>query len=66
MKNDPHNELLDCWDPSSRDAFRDLTAPKCPLEAERDRTGLCGEAQSDGVPCLDPKRKCEVCGRAHP
>lgn len=28
------------------------------------RTGLCGEAQADGVPCYELGRKCETCERA--
>ena len=65
MKPEPHNEMLECWDPSTRDAFKDVGGEKCPLEAEREGTGLCDESQSDGVPCTDPKRQCERCGRAH-
>lgn len=59
------DDRLECWDPASLDSFRDLAKTKGPLDAERERTGLCGEAQSDGVPCTDPKRLCEICGRAH-
>lgn len=65
MNENPHNEILDCWIPASTDAFRDVPGRKCPLEPDREQTGLCGEAQSDGVPCTDPTRLCEVCGRAH-
>jgi len=61
----PSDDRLECWDPKSQDSLRDSEVPKCPLEAERDQTGLCGEAQSDGVPCTDPTRRCEICGRAH-
>ncbi len=27
-------------------------------------TGLCAEAQADGVPCTDVGRSCDVCERA--
>jgi len=27
-------------------------------------TGLCAEAQADGVPCYDAGRQCDVCGRS--
>ncbi len=30
---------------------------------ERTQTGLCGEAQADGVPCDETGRECETCGR---
>ncbi len=33
---------------------------------ERDATGLCEEAQADGVPCFEVGRECDVCGRARP
>ncbi len=26
-------------------------------------TGLCPEAQADGVPCPDPATSCDTCGR---
>ena len=29
-------------------------------------TGLCPEAQGDGVPCHGTEGECEVCGRALP
>jgi hypothetical protein len=29
-------------------------------------TGLCCEAQGDGVPCHGPAGECEACGRALP
>ncbi|MCK5688237.1 hypothetical protein KAI87_03150 [Myxococcota bacterium] len=29
-----------------------------------DNTGLCGEAQADGVPCEDPTKNCEECDQA--
>jgi hypothetical protein len=29
-------------------------------------TGLCCEAQGDGVPCAGPDGECEVCGRQLP
>ena len=32
---------------------------------ERSQTGLCGEAQADGVPCPSASRQCELCGFAH-
>ncbi len=28
-------------------------------------SGLCDEAQADGVPCAEPGRVCETCERAH-
>lgn len=59
------DDRLDCWDPASLESFRDLPGAGCPLDAEREQTGLCGEAQADGVPCVDSKRLCELCGRAH-
>lgn len=33
---------------------------------DRDLTGLCGEAQADGVPCYESGRQCETCARARP
>jgi hypothetical protein len=35
-------------------------------EAPAGGTGLCPEAQADGVPCTELGRDCEVCERAHP
>ena len=32
--------------------------------AEIEGTGLCGEAQADGVPCVGTERKCPECDRA--
>jgi hypothetical protein len=29
-----------------------------------DLTGLCDEAQADGVPCFEAGRQCETCARA--
>jgi hypothetical protein len=29
-------------------------------------TGLCPEAQADGVPCTELGRDCEICERAYP
>ena len=29
-------------------------------------TGLCPEAQADGVPCTELGRECEICERAYP
>jgi len=29
-----------------------------------DQSGLCDEAQADGVPCPDLGRDCEICERA--
>jgi hypothetical protein len=29
-------------------------------------TGLCPEAQADGIPCHEVGRDCETCGRAAP
>jgi hypothetical protein len=29
-------------------------------------TGLCAEAQADGVPCTELERDCEICERAYP
>jgi hypothetical protein len=31
-----------------------------------DLTGLCDEAQADGVPCFEAGRQCETCARAKP
>ncbi len=38
-----------------------------PLEAATDwrSSGLCDEAQADGVPCSEPGRTCECCEHAH-
>jgi hypothetical protein len=33
---------------------------------DRDLTGLCDEAQADGVPCYEAGRQCETCARARP
>jgi hypothetical protein len=35
-------------------------------EAPAGGTGLCPEAQADGVPCTELGRDCEVCERAFP
>jgi hypothetical protein len=59
------DDRLDCWDPAKRDSFRDLANAKDTPDTERKQTGLCGEAQADGVPCVTPKTLCELCGRAH-
>ncbi|MBZ5637653.1 MAG: hypothetical protein LAO51_02735 [Acidobacteriia bacterium] len=34
--------------------------------ADTNRTGLCEEAQADGVPCYELGRPCETCERARP
>jgi hypothetical protein len=34
------------------------------FDPEWDGTGLCAEAQADGVPCHEVGRSCDVCGRA--
>ena len=33
---------------------------------DRNGTGLCEEAQADGVPCYEAGRQCETCARARP
>lgn len=30
------------------------------------QTGLCEEAQADGIPCYELGRRCECCERARP
>ncbi len=35
-------------------------------QEDRDLTGLCEEAQADGVPCYEVGRECDTCGRARP
>jgi hypothetical protein len=35
-------------------------------EAPAGGTGLCPEAQADGVPCTELGRDCEICERAFP
>jgi hypothetical protein len=35
-------------------------------EADCGGTGLCPEAQADGVPCTEIGRDCEICERAAP
>ncbi|OGQ91685.1 MAG: hypothetical protein A2289_17910 [Deltaproteobacteria bacterium RIFOXYA12_FULL_58_15] len=30
------------------------------------QSGLCSEAQADGVPCTEVGRHCEICERADP
>lgn len=49
------------------------TASKTPSEVQRTPasplwtgTGLCCEAQGDGVPCRGTDGECETCGRAIP
>jgi len=49
------------------------TSPKAATEHEMapperlwTGTGLCCEAQGDGVPCVDTEGECETCGRAIP
>jgi len=42
------------------------TAPKPPPTQTWTGTGLCPEAQGDGVPCHGTEGECEECGRALP
>jgi hypothetical protein len=35
-------------------------------QEDRDVTGLCDEAQADGVPCYESGRQCDTCERARP
>ena len=37
---------------------------RAPRRHPRDVTGLCAEAQADGVPCQEVGRHCEICDRA--
>jgi hypothetical protein len=39
------------------------TAERSKNTRERKSTGLCGEAQADGVPCADTDCACESCER---
>jgi hypothetical protein len=43
-----------------------LTPPVPPTgsEPDWDATGLCDQAQADGVPCFELGRQCETCNRA--
>jgi hypothetical protein len=44
---------------------RDLTGGTTQTtDPEWEGTGLCPEAQADGVPCHQLGRACDVCGRA--
>ena len=43
----------------------DDTQKKKREEAPAGGTGLCPEAQADGVPCTELGRDCEVCERAY-
>jgi hypothetical protein len=58
------DDRQECWDPSRREPLPPSRTGRPPLPPERERTGLCGEAQADGVPCTDPACQCERCGRA--
>jgi hypothetical protein len=37
-----------------------------PTESEWRQSGLCAEAQADGIPCTALGRHCEICERADP
>jgi len=54
---DLRNDALKPHDP----ARRALEAPP-----EWGGTGLCAEAQADGVPCTVAGRACDTCGQAVP
>jgi len=41
-------------------------APETGREQTWTGTGLCPEAQGDGVPCFGTEGECERCGRALP
>ena len=34
------------------------------LETEWTGTGMCAQAQADGVPCFKAGRSCDICGKA--
>jgi hypothetical protein len=38
----------------------------CLCGGEWEGTGLCEQAQADGVPCYEVGRSCDACGRARP
>lgn len=42
------------------------TRPAAPPRPLWTGTGLCCEAQGDGVPCQGPDGECEACGKALP
>ena len=41
-----------------------LPAATWPTEKEWRQSGLCSEAQADGIPCTTLGRNCEICERA--
>jgi len=71
-----HDDRLECWNPAEQAPIDPPRPPRReePLEetvgetdeqhCDRHQTGLCVEAQADGVPCPDPSCRCEKCGRA--
>ena len=60
-----HDDRLECWNPADG-APVEPAPPKRAVEEHCDRhqTGLCAEAQADGVPCTDPSCRCEKCAHA--
>jgi len=63
------NDLAKALGRSILNHARDLNGKS--IVAEWEGTGLCPEAQADGVPCQQAGRSCDVCGqrvpeRSHP
>ena len=52
-------------DDPKRDSVKPDSKPEeSPTTPSWDQSGLCAEAQADGVPCTELGRKCEVCEHA--
>ena len=58
MDKDPHRTPLKAGEEKPGDPGGDQA------DTEWEGTGLCAEAQADGVPCLELGRLCDECGRA--
>jgi hypothetical protein len=58
-------DLINIFDRLSRQRPSDLKPWSNPgLAQEWPCTGLCPQAQADGVPCYELGRSCDVCGMA--
>jgi hypothetical protein len=60
------NDLVKTFQRLSRQHPSDLERRRRAIPVEQDwrSSGLCPEAQADGVPCYEAGRSCDVCGRA--
>ena len=57
------NDLIGIMRKETERPSRDLEGAT-PAPSDCGGTGLCPEAQADGVPCYAAGRSCEICGRA--